>query len=134
MAPDESHASRARIIYQAAFDTYRSCIESAGGRIHDVEVDPHSGQFTWGLTRPKAGDSGRFDRCYQEFEPIDRAYARAHPRKLDNEKQLQIFRETVAPCLAANGVDFVMPTSASGDDWSRLNDEYLNLVAEGRCM
>jgi hypothetical protein len=121
--------------YQTAFEKFESCVAGAGDKVVRKSVDPLNGIVSYVVEHSGNRPAPMSDRCLEEFKDVDARYARLHP-PAESElvaEQLAFFRSMIAPCLVANGVDFVMPTSIGTPEWSRLNDKFFLLNTEGKC-
>ena len=121
--------------YQAAFARFESCVANAGDKVVRQSVDPQNGIVSFSIEYSGGQPSSASSLCSEAFKNIDAGYARLHPPSESelSAGQLAFFRANVAPCLKANKVDFVMPTSIGTPEWARLNDKFVQLNNEGKC-
>lgn len=120
--------------YNAAFDQYRACVEAAGARLEELEVDSSTGQFTWSVV-VKDDEAAAVESCYEPFRETDESYAlkQVGTAVSTDADQIDHFSRYIAPCLAMNGEDFAIPETTSSPEWARLNDLFMKLASAGKC-
>lgn len=130
------------IEYQAAFEDWRACSESAGGEVVIAERDTISGLILYG-TRGAIGSPEAADRstpegaCYADlFSWIDFVFQTTDPLVLDyiNSNNVGQFNEEMRPCLEANGVSVAKEILPGTEEFGQLTAEWQKLQADGMCV
>lgn len=126
-----------RAEYQLAFESFRACATTAGGRVELTEQEPVSGMIVFSSGADIFDEASPEGTCYAEyFSYVEMVFHRTDPAVLAYLalEDVRLFEELIVPCLEAAGVPVGEPRPAPGtqeyNDLVRLAGE---LSEDGRC-
>lgn len=126
--------------YRAAFDGFQQCVTDGGGSITLTDTDAVTGELTYtssgDLLAPGQMGGSTENECYQRFfAQVEVTFSLTDPGVQDNlsSEQMQIFDQTIRPCLEYAGVDIPDDLAYGTADWLRMLDENTRALNAGEC-